>query len=157
MSPTEQQQTAPAAGWAAAVWAGLFGALHLFWVLGGRWGLGDPAAAELAFERVWFLGFNLLAAVACGAAAVLALATIGYGRRFVSDRVLVAGLMIVTSVLLLRGGVGVVQVLLSQRTEAEAQSPVLVLYDPWFVLGGLLFGLVTWCIWGPQNRRDWYQ
>ena len=35
----------------AAAWALLFAALHLYWGLGGAWGLAESAGARLAAER----------------------------------------------------------------------------------------------------------
>lgn len=130
--------------WAAAAWSGSFGFVHFYWGLGGRIGLGDSGTADVAFERAWFAWFNMIAGVACLLAAVLALAIARGWGRFPSDRLLRGGLWTATALLLTRGVLGIGQLVLSQRTEAEEVSPVLALYDPWFVLGGLLFGLLAW-------------
>ena len=47
-------------GHAAAAWAGLFAALHLFWAAGGALGLAESAGRELAAERpLWFVAAGL--------------------------------------------------------------------------------------------------
>ena len=44
------------AGWAAAVWAGVFAVLHFYWALGGGVGLAVSAGPDLAAERpAWFV------------------------------------------------------------------------------------------------------
>jgi hypothetical protein len=135
--------------WAAAAWASSFAALHVHWVFGGRLGLGEGAAADAAFERGWFVTFNVVAAVLCTLAAVLALSVRCAWGGAVPQWVRRGGLWATAIVLSLRGTVGTVQSLSGRRTPAEVEAPVLLLYDPWFLVGGALFTVVA-----IGSRRD---
>jgi hypothetical protein len=146
--------TAVAVG--ASSWSLVFGAVHLYWAFGGRLGLGDTDAADEAFQRPWFAAFNALAGVVLLAlAAAVALGAAG-GRVTRWDwRRRRAVLWAVGAVLLARGGIGVVQWLLSAPTEAEEVSPALALYDVWFLLGGGLYvALVSPGATGTAGRRS---
>ncbi len=88
------------------IWAALFGIVHLYRASGGRVGLGSVDAADAAFERSWFVIFNLGTAAGCVVAAGLALATMQARPRLVPGRLLQVGLWAAATVLLVRGGVG---------------------------------------------------
>lgn len=142
-------------GYAAAIWAFLFAATSFYWALGGRIGVetigdaitkpalaGDPAI--VAF--VWTTG--ALKVVAGGVALALvqpwgrriprwALLLAGwgasalflvYGAANLAQDVLIVGGMIPTPV-----GLG-----------AVAARWHLFLWDPWWLLGGILLALATW-------------
>ena len=137
-------------GYAAAAWALLFAALHLFWALGGSLGLAEAAGRTLADERpAWFVlvglyGVALLLVAAAGLGVLLARGptTGGTGRVLF---VLGAG---VAAVLLLRA-IGVELLLLTDPGYGGGDiSPAqrwwsLVLWNPWFLLGGISFGLAA--------------
>ncbi len=139
----------------AAAWALLFASLHVFWALGGSWLLATSAGSSLAGDRpTWFVVLGLwgvAVVLLAGAALGLALArprTSGRGPRLGAFLSCLAG-----ACLLLRG-VGVQVVLLTDAGDVagnvgEAQTRMsLVLWNPWFVLGGLLFVAA-----GVQSRR----
>ena len=134
-------------GHAAAAWAGLFAALHLFWAAGGALGLAESAGRELAAERpLWFVAAGLygvaLALVAAAALGVLLARSPLTGRAGWSLPLLGAGV----AVLLLVRAVGIQALLLSDAGYGGgAVSPAqrwwtLLLWNPWFLFAGLLFG-----------------
>ncbi|MFF3490079.1 DUF3995 domain-containing protein [Streptomyces sp. NPDC002795] len=139
-------------GWPATLaagWATAFACLHFFWALGGERGLAVSAGEQLASERpAWFVAGGLWGVgLVCLLGAVMALALRSRGVRGWSRRALyLLGLSI--SVLLLARGV-LIEVLLI--TGASATSGVssaqkfwsLTVWNPWFILGGVLFGLAA--------------
>src|SRR5262245_37297611 len=143
------------AGYAAAIWALLFAATSFYWALGGRIGVetvgeaitkpalaGDPAIVAL----VWMTG--VLKVIAGGVALALvqpwgrriprwALQLAGWGT---SVLLLVYGAANLAQDVLIVGGVIPTPVGLG----AVAARWHLFLWDPWWLLGGLLFALATW-------------
>ena len=57
----------------AALWALIFAVLHVAWAFGWYIGL-DEEPARKAFERGWFLAYDLIAAGLCVLAVAVALA-----------------------------------------------------------------------------------
>jgi hypothetical protein len=137
-------------GYAAAVWAGLFAAAHLYWALGGSIGLAESAGAELARNRpTWFVVLGLYGVallLAGGAVLGVALAHGPCGRGW--WRLLPFLGAGVAGVLLLRAVV-VEALLLSDADYGHgAISPAerfwtLVLWNPWFLIGGGTFALAS--------------
>lgn len=125
----------------AGTWSLIFGAPHLYWALGGRAGLGHQAgAADAALSQPWFATYNLTVAGLTVAGALVALAVIrglieGRLRRWLRIAVGSVGV-----VLLLRGAVGLVLLGagLLGGTSDPATPPVLLLIEPWIVLGGVV-------------------
>jgi hypothetical protein len=137
-------------GYAAAAWALLFAALHFFWALGGSTGLTTSAGRELAENRPgWFVagglwGVGSLLVVAAGLGLALARARpSGWRRR----AVILAGAAV--ALLLVSRGIGVAMLLLGGALDGNvAVDPAqrhwtLLLWNPWFVVGGVAFGLAT--------------
>lgn len=136
-------------GYLAAAWALLFAALHFYWALGGEAGLASSAGAELAARRpLWFVvaglwGVGSLLVAGAGLAAVLTRRVRGPLGWLVE----VAGWAV--SLLLLLRGVGLEVLLLGgfyRSNTALTPSQVqlsLVLWNPWFILGGLAFALAS--------------
>jgi len=138
-------------GRAAAGWSMVFAAVHLYWELGGAVGLAESAGADLADERpTWFVAGGLYGM------AVLLLATaalgVAIGRRELiglRGRVLWLLAIAVAAVLTARAvGVEVV-LLLDPGYGGGAVSPsqrfwTLALWNPWFLTGGVLFGVAAW-------------
>jgi hypothetical protein len=133
-------------GRVAAGWAVVFACLHLFWALGGETGLASSAGSELAAERPdWFVAAGLWGvAVLLVAAAALAAALVrGYRSRLVVPLGAAVGL------LLLVRGVGVEVLLLAGAYDADDAISAgqrhwsLVLWNPWFVVGGVAFLLAA--------------
>ena len=137
-------------GFAAAGWSVVFAALHLYWALGGSVGLAESAGARLAAERpVWFVaaglyGVAVLLVMAAALGLVLARGVLA-GRRRWAFPLVGAG---VAAVLLLRA-LGVELLLLTDAGYGGGDiSPAqrwwsLVLWNPWFLLGGLSFVLAA--------------
>ena len=134
----------------AAAWAGLFAVLHLFWAAGGALGLAESAGQELAAERpLWFVAAGLygvaLALVAAAGLGVLLARSPLTGRAGPLLPLLGAGV----AILLLVRAVGIQALLLSDAGYGGgAVSPAqrwwtLLLWNPWFLFGGLLFGLAA--------------
>jgi len=146
----------PRWGYLASAWALLFAGLHLFWALGGSSLLASSAGVALAGDRPrWFVIFGLWGVVLvllAGAALGLTLARGRLGSRAARLSAVVSCL--VGAGLLLRG-VGVELLLLTgaagvARNAGQDQTRLsLVLWNPWFVVGGLTFALA-----GIQDRRD---
>ncbi len=146
----------PRWGYLAAAWALLFSGLHVYWALGGALGLGSSAGMELARDPpLWFLLFGLW-----GVALVL---LVGAALGLVLARARLSGLpgrlaailgCLVGALLLIRG-IGVELLLMTDALGVASnvgQDQVhasLVLWNPWFVVGGLVFALA-----GFQGRRD---
>ncbi len=129
----------------AAAWATVFAGLHFFWALGGEAGLEVSAGERLASERpAWFVagglwGVGLLCLA--GAAVALGLSRRGvHGLRWRALRWLgvgIGGLLLVRGLLvemLLLAGASAVG-----AVGAAQEFWTLVLWNPWFVLGGALF------------------
>jgi hypothetical protein len=138
-------------GYAAALWALIFAVLHFVWAMGWYVGL-DQELSRKAFQQRWFLIYDLVVAGLCIVGVWVALALVQpWGRRL--PRSLVGGLAWCGSVLLLlRGGAGA-----AQTAYVAATGPsVLVAYriwEVWFCLGALLFGLSTWRFWWAPRCR----
>ena len=142
-------------GHLAAAWALLFALLHVFWALGGSWLLATSAGSALAEDRpAWFVVLGLwgvAVVLLAGSALGLALA-----RPRTSGRATPLGAFLgcLAGALLLLRGVAVEVVLLTDTGDVagnvgEAQTRMsLLLWNPWFVLGGLLFVAA-----GVQSRR----
>ncbi|MCC3650568.1 DUF3995 domain-containing protein [Streptomyces sp. S07_1.15] len=133
----------------AVGWATTFAGLHVFWALGGEVGLAVSSGERLASERpAWFVagglwGVGLLCLV--GAAVALGLRRRGvHGRRWRALRWLGVG---IGALLLTRGLL--VEVLLITEVSAVGEISAaqkfwtLALWNPWFILGGLLFVLAA--------------
>jgi len=92
----------------AALWALIFALLHIAWAAG--WYVGLPAEkAREAFQKPWFLAYNLIAAGMCAVAVPLALAlTQQWGRRLPVRLLIFAGWS-VAGILALRGVAGVIK------------------------------------------------
>ncbi|PZS01393.1 MAG: DUF3995 domain-containing protein [Pseudonocardiales bacterium] len=131
---------------AAAIWCGSFACLHLFWALGGSFGLASSAGRGLAAGRpASFVIFGLY-----GAALLL---VIGIALIAVTQRPqAVRRLRRAASALLAVVGVGLVlrglalEVLLATNADGLRKnvSPLethwsLILWNPWFAVGGALF------------------
>ncbi|WP_436344010.1 DUF3995 domain-containing protein [Natronorubrum sp. FCH18a] len=125
------------AGYAACVWAFLFGVVHIYWAIGGTVGLqGNPMTGML------FL-INLAAIPLCFVAAVVALGLVRSWTQYLSHWMWLTATSGAGLLLTLRGGVGLLQTMLS-----ENHVPLLLMaYDSWFLLGGILFGTVSIARW----------
>ncbi|MEV0438721.1 DUF3995 domain-containing protein [Streptomyces spectabilis] len=144
-------RVAPSVLWGriACLWAAAFAGLHFYWAVGGDAGL-RVAAGPLAAERpLWFVAAGLWGVGALcllgtllawllarpGAGVVPALWARWLGRG-VSALLLVRGIGL--EVLLLTGAAH-----LDSSVSAAQKAWTLALWNPWFIAGGLAFGLAT--------------
>lgn len=134
------------AGYAAAAWALIFAAPHFWWALGVSWAFpGDADLFERAFDRTWWLVYDLVVGLLCLVGAGLALALVQPWGRVFPARLLRAAVWSGSVLLLLRGALGVAPMVWSLLREASDEShPWSYVIEPWFLVGGILFGLVAW-------------
>ena len=132
------------------MWCAIFAALHVYWAVGGEIGLASSAGADLATHRPsWFVLLGLW-----GVALLLfagAAFSIGLTRWRPENRLrravvilgwsagivlLARGLLL--EVVLLTGAGGVASAVGASQTQWS-----LLLWNPWFALGGLVVSLAT--------------
>lgn len=128
--------------YAAALWAFIFAVFHVIWAAGRYVGL-DADQARVAFAVPWKYAYNLVVAAMCIIAVVVALAWVRpWGHRAPRGlrRVLAwTG----TGLLVLRCGASLVQtvyLLAIGRFSLAAMG----IWEPWFLLGAILFVSGTW-------------
>lgn len=141
----------PSALWGhlACLWASVFAGLHFYWAVGGEVGLGI-SAGPLATERpLWFVVAGLWGVGAlCLLGALLARLLAGSRLRGV-PALLARWLGWGVSALLLARGIGIEVLLLTHTTHLDTSVSVgqrvwtLALWNPWFIAGGLAFGLAA--------------
>jgi Protein of unknown function (DUF3995) len=129
----------------AAIWCVSFAAVHLFWAFGGSFGLASSAGRDLATRRpATFVIFGLF-----GVAVLLLLGVVVIGvacaDRPGRRRTLAVTVMTVVGVLLVLRAVVLELVLVTGVSGVRAQVGALetrwslLLWNPWFALGGGLF------------------
>jgi hypothetical protein len=137
-------------GYLACAWCVLFAALHIYWAVGGDAGLASSAGADLATHRpLWFvlLGLWGVALLLLAGAAF----SIGMTRWRLRGRLRRGALILGWlggAVLLTRGLLLEVVLLTGAGGIRSAVGPLethwsLVLWNPWFVVGGLVVLLAT--------------
>lgn len=133
----------------ACTWAVAFAALHFYWALGGGWAL-SVSAGPLAAERPgWFVVVGLWGVgMLCLVGGVLGWLLARPRPGGLGGRVIKALGWCACAVLLVRGIA--VEVLLLTDTAGQGidVSPqqrlwTLVLWNPWFLVGGLAFGVAA--------------
>ena len=126
---------------AAALWSLIFAAVHLAWA--GGWYVGlDPVAAAAAFDRPWFLAYDVVVALACLiAAGAFGVMAVNHGGRFRSAAHVV--IVMATGVVAVRAVTGLGA--LAWRGFALVSG-----WDVWFLLGAVLFGAAL----RPLSHRD---
>lgn len=126
-------------GYGAAIWALVFAVLHVVWAAGWYVGLQEEEARK-AFQKPWFLAYDLVVAGVCVIAVGVALALVQpWGRRL--PRWLLNWLAwIGTTLLVLRAGGAAVQAVFELATGRFVVRPIM-LWDIWFALGAVLFAL----------------
>lgn len=153
-------------GYAVFIWSIAYMLPHLYWALGGAAGLSLLKSSVLALPQ-WEL-INWVASVFLTAAGFLGLAFIYLRKRnFLSWLLLaiaLAGCALATS----HGIYGVVNRILQIAGVAELESGPfdmdqhayvvwdLILFEPWFVIEGILLGSAGWFYLDkPRDRRLW--
>lgn len=129
-------------GYAAALWALIFGFLHIVWAAGWYIGL-EAEQARKAFEQPWFLAYDVAVAGVCLFAVAIALALVRPWGRRLPRRVVGALAWAGTGLLMLRAGGSLIQVLYQAVTGSFDARPM-HLWELWFYVGAILFGLSTW-------------
>lgn len=126
----------------AALWALIFAAMHVAWAAG--WYVGLPKeVARKSFQRTWFLVYDLVVAGMCALAVLVALALVRQWGRRLPRGLLSALLWSGTGLLVLRSGGALAQT--AFLVTAGRYTPDLMhLYEIWFCLGAILFGLSAW-------------
>ena len=142
------------AAYGAAVWAGIFAAISLYWALGGMIGI-DTVGGELAdLARSGGAKAELLAwgvTVTKAAGVVFALALVRHWGRIFPRRLLLAAGWAGTALLVLYGGVLVGVELLVAVGIIDGASDMdyyafywhLALWDPYFLVWGVLLGIAV--------------
>lgn len=153
-------------GYAVFIWSIAYMLPHLYWALGGTLGLSmlKPSVLELPQWQM----INWVAAVFLTAAGFLGLALIYLKKRsFLSWLLLtiaLAGCSLATS----HGIYGIINRILQMAGVAGLESGPfninehayvvwdLVLFEPWFLIEGILLGLVGWYdLNKPRHRQIW--
>jgi hypothetical protein len=142
-------------GYVAAGWASVFAGVHLFWALGGSAGLASSAGSRLARDRPgWFVVAGLWGVggmLVMGAFLGVALARARPRPPPRMRRLLVpagAG----AAVLLCVRAIGIELLMLVGAYDGNAAiTPAqrhwtLMLWNPWFLAGGVAFGLAAWAM-----------
>ncbi|HEX9037899.1 MAG TPA: DUF3995 domain-containing protein [Ktedonobacterales bacterium] len=143
-------------GYAAAIWAVIFAGLSFFWAAGGRTGLQPLEQAPESYTTLFAILNVIAGALKLGAAAVVV--AFARGIELPVSRRLVAALLWITGIgMLLYGGAGLVSDALHVSGVIHDPATVkwfyiyLVLWDPWWALGG---ALVTATAWLAGRRGD---
>ncbi|MFF7698749.1 DUF3995 domain-containing protein [Streptomyces lydicus] len=133
----------------ACLWAAVFAGLHFYWAVGGEVGLSVSAGPLGATRPLWFVVAGLWGVGAlCLLGALLAWLLARPRLRGVPG-LLARWLGWGVSALLLARGIGIEVLLLTNATDLNTAVSVgqrawtLVLWNPWFIAGGLAFGLAT--------------
>ena len=129
-------------GYGAALWALIFGFLHIVWAAGWRIGL-ETELARKAFDQPWFLAYDLAVAGICLVAAGVALAMVRPWGLWLPRWVVGALAWAGTGLLMLRAASSLVQVLYLVAKGSFAVRPM-QFWEVWFYLGAILFGLSAW-------------
>ncbi|MDQ6848818.1 MAG: DUF3995 domain-containing protein [Actinomycetota bacterium] len=131
---------------AAATWCGSFACLHLFWALGGSTGLASSAGRDLAERRpASFVIFGLYGVALLLLIGIVIIASTRMPRAPGGRRRAAALLPVIVGAGLAIRGIAI-EVLLATDTAGLRSNlgPLethwsLVLWDPWFAFGGMLF------------------
>lgn len=129
-------------GAAACAWSLAFAALHFYWAAGGRAGLGVEApAADAALSQPWFFSYNVVVGVMALVGAAVAIMLVRPPPAGIG--VVRAAAWVACVTLSLRGAVGLVGLAVDIAGGETTSPALLVAIEPWFVLGGLLYGALA--------------
>jgi hypothetical protein len=164
VGPSERSRMITRAAYAPFAWTLAFIAFHVYWFMGGRFGLGDspkPIPGPPSSVAGWILHFVVLAMFVAGVLVPLALVR-PWGRN-VPRWMLLTLAWIGSGVLSARGVAGIVDTLLrvtsvlpggltglsNEQVFGQARPSAYILWsgsaiDAYFLLGGILFGVAAW-------------
>ena len=144
------------AAYAACAWALAFAAIHLYWALGGAVGL--PKGMSVGMNPALFV-VDVLAVPLSVVGALLALSLVRPWGRLFPRRLLLAGAWAVCALLivhsaptLVEGGLVVTGLRDAKLSVLERWS--LFVYEPWFFIGGVLYGAAARGHGRSDKRRD---
>ncbi|MFJ1544212.1 DUF3995 domain-containing protein [Streptomyces sp. NPDC088246] len=135
-------------GYVACLWALIFAASHFYWAVGGDVGLSVSAGRQLANARpLWFVLLGLWGVgTLCLVGALLAWLLAQSHPQGAARRIL-TWLGWGVSFILLTRGITIEFLLLTDVTQLDSSVSAgqrfwtLVLWNPWFIAGGLAFGM----------------
>jgi len=130
-------------GYAAFVWSILFGLIHIYWAAGGTAGFEGRTMSEVLYI------INLIAIALCMLAAFIALALVQSWGRWFPSWLLLTSAWLASAILGFRGGLGIFQSMLDE----EPIPLLLIIVEPFFLLGGILFGLAAFLYTRTSHRR----
>lgn len=135
----------------AIVWALAFAVLHVAWAAGSRVLIDDRVAADEAFGWGWFQAYNAIVVVGSVIAAGIVVAAgrlrSRRGRRWARRL-----LWLAAALLVVRGGIGAVQLLHEVATNGRSVSVGRWSVDGLMLVGGTLFAAVA--LGRPAVARD---
>jgi hypothetical protein len=140
--PDSQQSGDRRVAYAAALWAAIFAAFHVIWAA-GWYPLLDAEQARIAFATTWKWAYDLVVAVMCVIAVPVALAPVVSWGRHVPRGVIFTLAMVGSSLLILRSAASMVQIGYFMAT-GRFRVAAIGIWEPWFYLGAVLFGVSTW-------------
>lgn len=135
----------PVIVYAASAWGVVFALVHVYWVLGGR--LGLPSDQSI-YDNTPLLVIDIIAIPLCLIAAALPLAIVhGWWAR-IPERWLYRAMWATAALFVIHAIPSIVEVVamalgLISREMTTEEKYVMFLYEPWFLLGGILFTLAA--------------
>ena len=131
----------PWVAYAAASWAAVFAVFHIIWAA-GAYPLLDAEQARAAFATPWKWAYDVAVAGMCVIAVPVALAPVmSWGQR--SPRRLIYTVALIGTVLLVLRAVASVLQTVYLLSAGRFQLAAMGIWEPWFYLGAVLFGLST--------------
>jgi hypothetical protein len=128
--------------WAAGLWALVFGVFHIIWAA-GWYPLLDAEEARAMFAVRWKWTYDVVVAAMCLVAVPVALAPVmSWGTRL-PHRLVYTVAWIGTALVVIRSvlSLGQAAYLIAIGRFRFADMGI---WEPWFYLGAILFGLSTW-------------
>lgn len=120
----------------------MFAVFHIIWAA-GWYPLLDAEAARVAFATPWKWAYDVVVAGMCIVAVPVALATVMSWGEHVPRRLVYVLIWIGAVLLTLRATASLIQVAYFIGT-GRFRLAGLGVWEPWFYLGAILFGLSCW-------------
>lgn len=164
--PLLQPRSLVWAGYAVFIWSLAYMLPHLYWALGGTMGFSMLKQSATEFPE-WQL-VNWVASVILTAAGFLGLAFIYLKKRRVLSWLLLTISLTGCSIATSHGIYGIIYRILQMAGVVELKSGPfnlnehvyvlwdLILFEPWFMIEGILLGIVGWFYLNkPRSRKIW--